>query len=105
MYPNCEMVEITSKGLFISVNAEKYENPVKSLVRNCGLPIVAEEIQHKFDSGSIFSPDREVTRKDFLYQAIIDGSNLEELYSRVMELMSNVRFLEKCWKKELVEKC
>lgn len=98
-----EGVEILESGpLLVSVDATRYENPVKSLIREKAKFIMIEEIQHKV-SDYKYSADCNEDRTDMLYQALISGDNLLELKREIVNLVKSIRLLEKCYIKKITE--
>lgn len=99
-----ETIETLKEGpLLISVDADKYEIPMKSFVRECGAYIAIEEVQSKYNSDCKFEADREFNRAGFLYQALLSGNNLEEIKEKATQLIKDIRKLEKCLQKEVID--
>lgn len=107
MLQQYEVIEITlDNKLLVSVNAIKYETVVRSFVHKCGLEIEKEEVQSVYNSQIQFDPDTDYCRAGFLYQALLVGerSALEVVGKRIVQIIKDVRLLERCFNKELTTK-
>lgn len=102
-YETIEM--ISSNALLISVDAERFEKPLRFLVRDEYSDLIAqEEIQSKYNSSAVYPVEPEFLRVGFLYQVMLCGEpvDLLKIKDEATKLVKNIQLLEKCIKKEYV---
>ena len=89
------------RALFVSVDAEKYSFPVRSLIIESGCNCQEEKFQSKFNEYCNYSIEDFInltySPSGFLYQPIILGETeqLKTLQHEIIELVRNIDKIEK----------